>query len=355
MIRPRRRLIVGVLLLVGVLTLATVVRVGLGWKRAVDDVNSMIVPTVMLPAPTTVVEQSSDTTIVAETPSPAPTFVPEPSGSLNILLLGTDARVGEEISRTDVMIVVHVDPQANRISMLSLPRDLWVTIPGYGKNRINAAYPIGEKRVGKGAGPALAKETVSNLLNIPIDHFVLINFQGFKALIDRLNGVYIDVPKPIDDPKYPMDEYAGDVRTMKIHFDAGWQWMDGTQALIYARTRHGDSDFERNQRQQQILVAAFNRMRDQGLLTNLTSLDEYTSVLRDYIRFDIPRDELLQYATLGPHLHADDIQRYAVDSKNITVLKQPATFAANPLALHRLVDQMLGMPIAAAPGKVLEP
>ena len=131
--------------------------------------------------------------------------------------------------------------------MISSPGENRVSIPGHGKSRINAAYPIGEQQIGPGYGPALAKKTVSQLVGVPVQHFVLINFEGFKALIDKLDGVYIDVEKPIDDSAYPTDEFPGDTRTIKIHFDAGLQLMDGKRALIYARTRHADSDFGRNQ------------------------------------------------------------------------------------------------------------
>ena len=119
-----------------------------------------------------------------EPPDPIPTAVPEPGGAMNILLVGTDARPGEDISRTDTIVVAHIDPHSNRVSMLSLPRDLLVNVPGYGKNKINAAYPLGERKIGPGYGPSLLKETVGELVGLPIEHFVLINFDGIKTLID---------------------------------------------------------------------------------------------------------------------------------------------------------------------------
>ena len=353
---PRRRLVLFASL--GVLILLTIPAIWLGvkWNRALSNINKMIVPTVVLP---TTAPATPEPLAVAETPDPEvpplpePTAVPPPDGVQNILLVGTDARIGEDVSRTDTMVWVHLDPQANRVSMMSFPRDLWVNIPGYGKNRINTAYLTGETKLGKGYGPALLKKTVGDLVGVPIDHFVLINFDGFKTIIDKIGGIYVDVPKVIDDAKYPMDEYAGDVRTMKIHFDAGRQLMDGSNALIYARTRHADSDFGRNQRQQQVLMAIFDRMREQGLLGQLTSLDDYTDVLSNYIRTDLSRTDMLGLAGMGSRLHSENIQRFAIDAKMVTPQTTPAyvLLLKDQKALRLLVNQMLDPSAAAAGGE----
>jgi len=267
MTHPRRRLIVIVLLATLVVAAIPTIWIGAKWQRALTNVNKMIVTPVSLPTatPQPQVAEEAPVAIPDGAPEPIPTAVPEPGGAMNILLVGTDARPGEEVSRTDTIVLAHIDPQTNRVSMLSFPRDLWVNIPGHGKNKINAAYPIGERQIGSGYGPALLKETVGELVGLPIDHFVLINFDGFKTLIDKIAGIYVDVPKALDDPAYPTDDY----RTIKIHFDAGRQLLDGDRALIYARTRHADSDFGRNQRQQQVLMAIFDRVREQGLLSQL--------------------------------------------------------------------------------------
>lgn len=351
MVRSRRRFAIGSLLLVGAFMFAVVLRLGWEWKQALDNVDAMIVKPVTLP--TTPPERHSHGYLPdgdadeAAQPDSEPTAVSAPDRPLNILLLGTDARLGDDISRTDAIILVHLDPRAGHVSMLSIPRDLWVQIPGYGKARINAAYPIGERQFGAGYGPALAKATVARLAGVPVDYFVLINFEGFKTLIDRLDGIYVDVPKPIDDAAYPTDEYAGDTRTIKVHFDAGRQLMDGKRALIYARTRHADNDFGRNQRQQQVLMAIFDRVREQNLLSQLTNLDDYTGTLRDYIRTDISRGTMLGLAQVGAQLHPDDIQRYAIEPEMLIELKKPATFAADPRAIKRIVNQMLAGPAAA--------
>jgi polyisoprenyl-teichoic acid--peptidoglycan teichoic acid transferase len=347
MARPRRRrLVLGVLGVVILILSAATLRLGWEWKQALNNVDAMIVPTVTLPTSNAPVEPR-ESTIALPMPTSVPTAVPDPGGPVNILLLGTDARLGEDISRTDAIILVRLDPRANRVSMLSLPRDLWVKIPGHGQARINAAYTIGESKLGQGYGPALVKETVSTLVGLPIHHFVLINFEGFKALIDKIGGISIDVPKAIDDPAYPTEDYS----TIEVHFSAGRQFMDGERALIYARTRHADSDFGRIQRQQQVLMAIFDRVRTQGLLSQLTGLDDYTGTLRDYIRTDLSRNDMLALAGAGAQLHPDGIQRYSIDSDMLVMLKKPATFAADPKALKQLVNQLIGSSLVSAGGE----
>lgn len=344
-----RRLVLGVLLLVVVVFAAAGVRMGLKWKSAIDDVGVMSVPTVVLPPlPTDVPEPGIDANAnAAPAPTPAPTSVPAPGDPINILLLGADARPGEDISRTDAIVLIRLDTRTDHVSMLSFPRDLWVPIPGYGKGRINSAYTIGERKIGPGYGPALIKQTVSQLLDVPVQHFVLINFDGFKTLIDELDGISIDVPKAIDDPAYPTDDY----RTIKVHFDAGRQMMDSERALIYARTRHADSDFGRNQRQQQVLMAIFDRVREQGLLTQLTNLDQYTATLRDSVRTDLSRRQMLSLAGFGTRLAPENIHGYAITPNMLVALSPPATFAADPKAMRQLVTQVFGDPLASAGGE----
>jgi len=154
MTHPRRRL---VLILVATLVVAAIPAIWIGtkWQRAITNVNKMIVTPVSLPTATPVPAASEELPVAIpdEAPAPIPTAVPEPGGAMNILLVGTDARPGEDVSRTDTIVLAHFDPHTNRVGMLSFPRDLLVNVPGYGKNKINAAYPIGERQIGSGYGP----------------------------------------------------------------------------------------------------------------------------------------------------------------------------------------------------------
>ncbi|MEI7644491.1 MAG: LCP family protein [Chloroflexales bacterium] len=268
--------------------------------------------------------------------------------TLNILLLGTDARPTDtEPTRTDAIVLVRLDRDSGRVSMLSIPRDLWVKYPSGGEGRINAAFAVGEKKFGPGGGAALAKSTVTKLLGVAVDQFVLINFQGFRTLIDRLGGISINAPEAISDPAYPTDNY----NTISVSFPAGLQQLDGENALIYARTRHADSDFGRNQRQQLVLMAIFNRVRERGLLQQLTSLDDYTGALRGYVQTDMGHSTMLAMAGFARDLHADEVLRYAIDSSTIVNLRPPATFAAESRSLRRIVAQFTGEATSTAGGE----
>jgi LCP family protein required for cell wall assembly len=361
----RRRLILGFLLVTGVLVLTTVVRLGWEWSQALADIDEMIVTPVVLDEPTAAPGQTSEDSSSAQAPSEAapsadnatqsgfsaPTPEPTYDGStapLTILLLGTDARPGDTALRTDALVLVRLNRVDGSVSMLSLPRDLWVTYPNnYGKGRINAAYALGESEIGPGGGAAMAKATVGKLLGLRVDHFVMINFKGFETLIDGLDGIRINVPEPIYDPAYPTDNYG----TVEVRFPRGLQTMSGERALIYARTRHADSDFGRNQRQQQVLVAIFDRIRERGLLQQLTSLDEYTGALRGYVQTDIDKNRMLEVANWARTINIDDVERYAIDASVIVELRDPATFAVEPKELKKLVGQFTGEAISKAGGE----
>jgi LCP family protein required for cell wall assembly len=170
----------------------------------------------------------------------------------SLLILGSDARPDElqrgEVGRTDTLLVFVGDRAMPRVAMLSVPRDLWVSIPGYGQERVNAAYELG--------GSQTAKQTVSNVLGQPIDRYLVIGLQGVRDVVDAVGGVDVTVPQAIHDDAYPTDNYG----YQTIDIPAGRQHMDGTTALEYARTRHQDSDFARTARQQQVVVAVRNAM-----------------------------------------------------------------------------------------------
>lgn len=288
--------------------------------------------------PDSATESTAGRAVASVSPSPTPQR-PLPDSPLNVLLLGTDVQPDEgSVSRTDAVILIHLDRKRDRVSMLSIPRDLWVTYPGNGQGRVNAAYAVGEKKYGRGGGIALARATIEELLGLTIDHCAVVNFEGFRELINLMGGITIDVPTFIRDTAYPTENYG----TMTVTFRAGRQHMDGDRALIYARTRHVDSDFGRNQRQQQVLMAMFHRVQQRGLLRQLTSLDDYTGALREHVRTDMSRRTMLELAQWGRHLKQTDIHRYAIDSKVIYELKAPATFAVKPRELQRIVGQFTG-------------
>ena len=237
---------------------------------------------------------------------------------VNILLLGTDQRSGENgPSRTDTMIVVTVDPQTKSGGMLSIPRDLWVSIPGHSEGRINTAHFYGEADDYPGGGPALAKKTVQYALGVPIHYYVRVNFDGFVKLVDAINGITINVEEPIHDDRYPDGSYG----YMTIDIPAGEQLMDGQTALQYARARHGGSDFQRARRQQQVLKA----IRDKVMRLDipLTKIPEMLRIVGDSVRTDLSLSDMYALAKLGREIDVESIRSAVIDETLTTPQTTP--------------------------------
>ena len=180
-----------------------------------------------------------------------------PSKRMNILLLGLDRRPQETTYavRSDTMILTTVDPASRYVGMLSIPRDLWVTLPGGYQNRINAAHVFAEANQ-PGSGPAAAMETVRSNFGVNVDRYVRLDLAGFVRIVDAMGGIDLTVPAPLVDDEYPTYDYG--VQT--VVFEAGPQHMDGERALAYARIRHGSSDFQRAARQQLVIRAIMTRL-----------------------------------------------------------------------------------------------
>lgn len=258
----------------------------------------------------------SISSIVADLPAqaqPAPTVAPAPKVNegerINFLLLGIDRREGEHGPwRTDTMIVTTLDPKTKSAAMMTIPRDLYVPIPapGAGENRINTANFYGDQTGYPGGGPALAKKTIEYNFAIPIHYYILIDFNGFRKIIDALGGIDVNVPFAIDDPEYPTEDYG----IMHLQIPAGMQHMDGDLALKYARTRHVDNDFGRSQRQMQVILAA----RDKALKINaLAQAPQLLQQLRDTIETDMTPEQMLALAPLAGQVRSDSIKTRAID------------------------------------------
>jgi len=231
---------------------------------------------------------------------------------VNLLLLGVDERPQENgMARTDTMMVLTLDPTTLQAGVLSIPRDLWVPIPGYNQGRINTAHRLGELYNYPGGGPALARETVEYNLGIPIQYYVRLNFQGFVDLIDLIGGIDVYVAEPINDPLYPDNNYGYD----PLYIPAGQQHFDGAMALKYARTRHDSNDFERARRQQQVLLAVLERVSSLNLLPQLAPrLGELYTLMDQSVSTDLTLDEVLALAGLAVKVDRSQIRFAVIDS-----------------------------------------
>lgn len=211
-----------------------------------------------------------------------------------VLVMGMDERPGEFGSsiRTDTMILISLDPQSDRVGILSIPRDLYVEIPGYGLQRINYAYQAGELE-GPGGGPRLAMQTVQYNFGIRVNEYVMVNFETFIDVIDLIGGIHINVPYPINDPTYPDMNYGYD----PFYIDAGWQQLDGETALKYARSRHTSDDIDRNKRQQQVLYAIRDKVLTANKIPELApKAYSIWAELKDGIKTGLSLDQILQLA-----------------------------------------------------------
>lgn len=223
---------------------------------------------------------------------------------ITILLLGVDISINGA-SRTDTLILVNIDPVAKSAAMLSIPRDLKVVIPGYGIDKINAAFALGEFNKVQGGGAGLTIRTIEANLGIPVSHFAQIDFDGFVKMIDTVGGVSLDVPYPIKDDQYPADNF----QYQRVYFPSGWQHLDGEAALQYARTRHQDGDQRRSERQQQVLLA----LRDQAVnLDLIADLPTLIGQFGDSVRTDIPIDSAISLARLGAEIPRDRITQVSL-------------------------------------------
>src|SRR3972149_7016694 len=232
------------------------------------------------------------------------------SGQINVLVVGRDRRPreGNAPTRTDTMFVLTIDRQTKTAGILGIPRDLWVEIPyaegGIFQERINTAYVYGETQGYPGGGPALAEEVIERNLGITLDHYVIIDFQGFIKIIDELGGVDVYVEEEIDDPYYSRTELPGDY--YPLYFAVGMHHMDGQAALDYSRTRFGNSDLDRIHRQPQVIFAAI----DKALELNLVNIDRLIDLWGQYetaIVTDINDFQVPGFATLAAQIDPDRI------------------------------------------------
>ncbi len=285
-------------------------------------------PVVMLgagPVSVTVPVTLSPQAVRSEQPKPAQqvasnivsvvkTVLPDWPGTdrVNILLLGIDKRDDEPIAgtRSDTMMLASIDPVSKSAALISLPRDMWVSIPGCtygegcinGQQRINVAHAVG--------GPDLAARTVAADFGIPIQHYARVDFHGFQQMVDAVGGVVIDVDWPVKDDEYPTPDYG----YMRIYFGPGPQLMNGAQALEYARSRHGTNDFARAGRQQKVILSVRNRVLQ---LNMLSKAPELLGIAQESITTDLSPVEMLELGKLVSQIDRDRITNMVIDTNYV--------------------------------------
>ena len=288
------------------------------WNRAINpiEVAASDVAAVELE-----LDQNGPRPLLAMAPGePTPTMIPtsearEADERTNILVMGIDRRPGEPfISRTDSMMLISIDPQGETASILSIPRDLYAMIPGYGRDRINTAFVYGSAGGNPAGGAALSMSTVEYNLGVPVDHYILVDFSTVIKSIDTLGGIDVVVPFDINDPTYPDMDYGYD----PLFIPAGLQHMDGQIALKYARTRHVDNDFGRASRQQQVLLAARDKALGLGITGLLKNAPNFYAQIEQGIRTDLSLDQIMKLAQAASGIESENIRTEVLDQNYVS-------------------------------------
>lgn len=205
----------------------------------------------------------------------------EDKGITNILLIGLDGRTKDSDSRTDSMILATIDGENKRVKLASFMRDMYVPIPGHGQTRMNTAFFLG--------GPELLMKTMNQDFNTNVQYYVSIDFKAFQALVDKVGGVDVEVKeKELEQLNY----YIKEANWHNPHYikKAGYQHLDGQQALSYCRIRKvGNNDYERTERQRRVISVLITKMKNVSIL----KLPDLFTTLLPYIKTNMPTSKLM--------------------------------------------------------------
>jgi LCP family protein required for cell wall assembly len=266
-------------------------------------------------------EFQSDVNITAPLQSEnGPTPIPwDGANRVTILIMGLDYRdwEGDGPSRTDTMMLLTMDPVSRTAGILSIPRDLWVNIPGFDYGKINTAYYLGELYNLPGGGPGLAIQSIEELLGVDINYYAQVDFSAFENLINEIGGVEVDVPYEITvDPIGPHNT---------VTLQPGIQNLDGPTALAYARNRETyGADFDRADRQQQVVMAMFDQITSLGKLPKLiaNSPTIYNN-LRNGIHTNLNLKETISLAWTIAQISRENIKRGIIGPNEVTMSMSP--------------------------------
>ncbi len=285
-------------------------------SRMADSLAIPLSATYSTRSPTPTVPQAAAPTLTAAPepfatldntwPTPPLTVLPpvapldRPDSVINILLLGNDVRWAQG-GRTDSVIIVSLNRETRKVTFLSIPRDLYVVIPGWMMNRINLALPHGHGTDYPGGGGGLVKDTILYNLGIPIDYYLRIGFSGFREIVDGLGGVEIVVNCPIEDWQLRSADLDPEVEENWAPFllEPGVRQMDGELALWYVRSRRNSNDIDRGRRQQKMVRAVLQQARSTDAFAKIPVLWEGFSEL---FETDMRLADVLELAALAPEL-----------------------------------------------------
>ncbi len=242
---------------------------------------------------------------------------------LNILILGKGGATHEGPDLTDTIVLASIQSKTGETALISIPRDLYVDLGKWGHKKINNAYAF--ERAYKGSNGSFTANLIEKIFDLPIHYYIVIDFAGFKDIIDDLGGVRIYVDRAFTDTSFP----AFDFKTQTVSFAPGWQIMNGERALQFVRSRHGtngeNTDFARAHRQQKLILALKSAILSRAVLTNPQKLVELAINLKKYVNTNIGTSDLWRISKLATKLNLEGARLTVLDDAPTGLLAATTT------------------------------
>ncbi len=239
-------------------------------------------------------------------------LIGENQDEVNFLLLGIGGGQHDGPNLSDTIVIGSIKPSTKQVSLMSLPRDLFVEIPGFGYSKLNSAFALGEENGYPGGGAALARKTIEPIVGLDLPYYVVADFDGFKKIVNDLGGLDIEVHRDFYD------------NLNRINYEKGMHHFDGEQALYFVRARYANgpegNDFARAGRTQQALLA----LRDKALKLNMVSdIGKVTGLIKslgDHVRTNLTPGEMRRVYSLTNGLNLSQIQTKVIDDAKTGLL-----------------------------------
>ena len=284
-------------------------------------------------------DAADDVASEASLPNPDPW---DGTSRVNLLVMGLDLREDETVTdapRSDTMILLSMDPLNSTVSILAIPRDMWVSIPGFGYYKINSAYHFGELYDLPGGGPELATRTVEEFLGVPIDFYAQVDFQAFVDFVDHINGIKVTFDEP-----YTVDR-RGPGNTVTL--EPGTYVLDGEYALAMARDRKSElDDFDRSNRQMQVIMLIRDRILEFNQLPTLVmNAPAIYEDLSQGVRTNMGLNQIIQLAWKAMDIPRENITTAVIGPEYVTIEKSPDNLdilRPIPDKIRLLRDQLFG-------------
>ncbi len=286
-----------------------------------------------------------DTPPTPPTPIPGPVpQIPLPPDAVNILLLGSDRRSGTGF-RTDTILLLSIQPSAHGAALISIPRDLYLYLPGYSMQRVNTAFELGDSIGYPGGGPALLADTLLYNLGLTFDYYARVEMSGFEQIVQKMDGIDVRVSCPYTDWRLKSPNLNPNVESNWALYTVqpGVVPMDGDLALWYARSRQKSSDFDRARRQQEVLRAMYRQGLQLGLVSQIPELYQDLS---QAITTDMSLSDMLRLAPLAGSITPSSVRSRFIGRDQVTSWRTPSgaqILLPKPAEIQALLSQTLDL------------